>query len=36
MAVLVGLQTTPLDLSHSFIADFTVAITIVYYRQFPH
>jgi hypothetical protein len=28
MTVLVGLQTTPLNLSHSFIADYNVGITI--------
>jgi hypothetical protein len=28
MAVLVGLQTTPLNISHSFTADYTVGTTI--------
>jgi hypothetical protein len=35
MAVLVGLQTTPLNYSQAFIADYTVGITIVLLHTVP-
>jgi hypothetical protein len=35
LAVLVGLQTTPLNLSHFFIPDFTVGITIALLQTVP-